>query len=282
MSRREESESNALGMYLREIAVQPRLDREAEVELARRIRSGDSAALETLVGGNLRYVVAMARRFEGHGVPLSDLVTEGNLGLLRAARKFDETRGVRFVSYAAWWVRQSILAALSEGARIVRYPSGRIDTAQRITRVARRLAQSLGREPRIEEIAEEVGMTPQEVADALTARAGYVSLDAAVAGHAASTLLDLVQDPGGVDLDEKADREALREAIEDGLTRIPEREADIVRRYYGLGAEPPQTLEEIAGHVGLSRERVRAIKDRALMRLRLGESGDRLDTFRSD
>lgn len=282
MARRADSDSGALELYLREIREHPILERDEEVELARRIREGDEEALNSLIAANLRFVVSVARRYAGRGVPLSDLVTDGNLGLMRAARRFDETKGVRFVSYAVWWVRQAILQALTEGSRIVRVPSGRLEEAHRIVRAARKLGQQLGREPGVEEIAEELGITPGEVTDALGARAGYVSLDAPVAESADTSMLDLLPDDGGQDPDESAQRRALRDVVEDGLTRLPEREAAVVRLYFGLDGEEPRSLEEIARQLGLTRERVRMIKDRALVRLRLGETGRILDRFRRD
>ncbi|MFO7587061.1 MAG: RNA polymerase sigma factor RpoD/SigA [Gemmatimonadota bacterium] len=282
MARRGDGDTGALELYLREIREHPVLEREEEAELARRIREGDAEALNRLVAANLRFVVSVARRYADRGVPLSDLVTEGNLGLMRAARRFDETKGVRFVSYAVWWVRQAILHALTEGSRIVRVPSGRLEEAHRIVRAARRLGQELGREPSVEQIAEALEISPGEVTDALGARAGYVSLDAPVAESEDTSMLDLIPDDGGEDPDDSAQLRALRHVLEAGLTRLPDREANVVRLYFGLDGEEPRSLEEIARQLRLTRERVRMIKDRALVRLRLGETGRILDGFRRE
>jgi len=282
MARRSDDDAGALELYLREIREHRVLEREEEFELARRIREGDEDALNQLVAANLRFVVSVARRYAGRGVPLSDLVTEGNLGLMRAARRFDETKGVRFVSYAVWWVRQSILHALTEGSRIVRVPSGRLEEAHRIIRAGRRLGQELGRAATCEEIAEELGLTPGAVSDALGTRAGYVSLDAPIADSDDTSMLDLLPDETGEDPDACAQLQALRDVVEDGLTRLPEREAEVLRLYFGLDGEEPRSLEEIARHLRLTRERVRMIKDRALVRLRLGETGRILRGFRRE
>ncbi|MCL7990235.1 MAG: RNA polymerase sigma factor RpoD/SigA, partial [marine benthic group bacterium] len=192
MARKPDSESEALSLYLQEIREHPILDREQEVALAQRIRSGDDRALNELVAANLRFVVSVARRYAGHGVPLADLVTEGNVGLLRAASRFDETKGVRFISYAVWWVRQSILQALTDGTRIVRIPAGQLEASNRVVRGVRRLEQELGREPTIDEVALELELTPGEVTDALGLRSGWVSLDAPLPDDSDSSMLDLL------------------------------------------------------------------------------------------
>ena len=273
-------ESEALALYLDEIREHPILDREQEVALARRIHDGDEEALNQLVAANLRFVVSVARRYAGHGVPLADLVTEGNVGLLRAAKRFDETKGVRFISYAVWWVRQSILQALTEGSRIVKIPAGRLEESHRVVRAVRTLEQELGREPTIDEVATELEITPGEVTDALGLRSGWVSLDAPLPEDSGSSMLDLLPDDDLEDADAAAAQAALRDVVEDGLTRLPEREADVLRQYFGLDGESPKSLQEIAASLKLTRERTRMIKDRALVRLRLGETGDLLRGFR--
>ncbi len=280
MAGRSDSESKALELYLEEIREHPLLDREEEVALARRIRDGDEEALNRLVASNLRFVVSVARRYSGHGVPLADLVTEGNLGLIRAARRFDDSKGVRFISYAVWWVRQSILQALSDGSRIVRVPTGQLEESHRVVRTVRRLEQELGREPRLHEVAAELEMTPAEVTDALGARSGWVSLDAPLPNDDQSSMLDLLPDTELEDPHAAAAQAALRDVVESGLTRLPEREGTVLRLYFGLDGEPARSLEEIARQLGLTRERTRMIKDRALIRLRLGETGKMLKNFR--
>jgi len=273
-------ESEALALYLEEIREHPILDREQEVALAARIHDGDEEALNQLVAANLRFVVSVARRYAGHGVPLADLVTEGNVGLLRAAKRFDETKGVRFISYAVWWVRQSILQALTEGSRIVKIPAGRLEESHRVVKAVRALEQELGREPTIDEVATELEITPGEVTDALGLRSGWVSLDAPLPEDSGSSMLDLLPDDDLEDADAAAAQAALRDVVEDGLTRLPEREADVLRQYFGLDGESPKSLQEIAASLKLTRERTRMIKDRALVRLRLGETGDLLRGFR--
>jgi len=273
-------ESEALSLYLEEIREHPILDREREVALAARIHDGDEHALNELVAANLRFVVTVARRYAGHGVPLADLVTEGNVGLLRAAKRFDETKGVRFISYAVWWVRQSILQALTDGSRIVKIPAGRLEESHRVVKAVRMLEQELRREPTIDEVAAELEITPGEVTDALGMRSGWVSLDAPLPEDSGSSMLDLLPDEDLEDADAAAAQAALKDVVEDGLTRLPEREAEVLRQYFGLDGESPKSLQEIAASLKLTRERTRMIKDRALVRLRLGETGNLLRGFR--
>ena len=280
MARRPDRESEALSLYFEEIREHPILEREEEVELAQRIRDGDEEALNQLVAANLRFVVSVARRYAGHGVPLADLVTEGNIGLIRAGRRFDETKGVRFISYAVWWVRQSILQALTAGSRIVRIPSGQLEESHRVIRAVRRLEQELGREPTIAEVAAELELSPGEVTDALGLRPGWVSLDAPLPNDDQSSMLDLIPDTELADPNASAASAALRDVVDAGLTRLPEREAAVLMQYFGLDGEPARSLEEIARGLGLTRERARMIKDRALVRLRLGETGKVLESFR--
>ncbi len=280
MPRRSGSESEALSLYLEEIREHAILDREQEVALAIRIHDGDEEALNELVAANLRFVVTVARRYAGHGVPLADLVTEGNVGLLRAAKRFDENKGVRFISYAVWWIRQSILQALTDGSRIVKIPAGRLEESHRVVRAVRALEQSLGREPTIDEVAAELEITPGEVTDALGLRSGWVSLDAPLPEDSDSSMLDLLPDTESVDAEDEASLAALKDVVEEGLTRLPEREADVLRQYFGLDGEAPRSLQEIAAGLKLTRERTRMIKDRALVRLRLGETGKVLRGFR--
>jgi len=280
MARRSDGEAEALSLYLEEIREHEILGREEEVAIARRIHEGDEEALNRLVAANLRFVVSVARRYAGHGVPLADLVTEGNIGLIRAARRFDETKGVRFISYAVWWVRQSILQALTDGSRIVRVPSGQLEESHRVVRAVRRLEQELGREPTLAETAAELEISPGEVSQALGMRPGWVSLDAPLPNDDESSMLDLIADPDLEDPNAVAASAALRDVVESGLTRLPEREAKVLTQYFGLDGEPARSLEEIARGLGLTRERARMIKDRALVRLRLGETGKILKSFR--
>ena len=270
----------SLDLYLREIAGHPILSREDEVRLAREIRQGDPEALNRLVAANLRFVVTVAKRYRNHGVAFADLVNEGNLGLMRAARRFDETKGVRFISYAVWWIRQAMMQAIAEQSRIVRIPVGRMDEANRVVRTARRLGQELGRRATPEEVGVELDMSPEAVQRALSMHSGYVSLDAPVPDTEDTSMLELIPDREGEEPEERTHREALRDVLEASLTHLPEREARILKLYFGLDGEEPHTLEQIGAEFSVSRERIRQIKDRALVRLRLGATGRVLASFR--
>lgn len=270
----------SLDLYLREIAGHPILSRDDEVRLAREIRQGDPQALNRLVAANLRFVVTVAKRYRNHGVAFADLVNEGNLGLMRAARRFDETKGVRFISYAVWWIRQAMMQAIAEQSRIVRIPVGRMDEANRVIRTGRRLAQELGRRPTPEEIGLELELSPEAVQRALSMHSGYVSLDAPVPETEDTSMLELIPDREGEEPEERTHREALRDVLEASLTHLPEREARILKLYFGLDGEEPHTLEQIGSEFSVSRERIRQIKDRALVRLRLGSTGRVLASFR--
>lgn len=271
----------AFDRYLAEIREHPLLDRAEEAEFARRIAAGDDAALERLVGCNLRFVVSVARRYAHRGVPLDELVTEGNLGLVRAARRFDPSRDVRFVSYAVWWIRQAILSALTRDGRIVKIPAGRLDESRRVAATRRRLSQERGRPVRAIEVAVELGMEESRVREALGLRTRDVSLDAPSPYSGRGSLLERVAAPGGDGPEGKLEREALARALRDGLLRLPEREAEVIRRYYGLDGTEPMTLTRIGQALGVSRERVSALRDRALRRLRVGPVGENLGTFRT-
>jgi RNA polymerase primary sigma factor len=267
-------------MYLREIAGHPILEREVEGRLAQAIRQGDEQAINRLVAANLRFVVTVAKRYRNHGVAFADLVNEGNLGLMRAARRFDETKGVRFISYAVWWIRQAMMQAIAEQSRIVRVPVGRMDEANRVVRSARRLSQQLGRRATLEEVGVEIGLSPEDVQRALGMQSGYVSLDAPVPDTEDTSLLELIPDREGEEPDERTQREELRDVLESSLTHLPPREARILKMYFGLDGEDPHTLEQIGKKFSVSRERIRQIKDRALVRLRLGATGRVLESFR--
>ena len=269
----------AFDRYIAEIRENPVLDREEEAELARRIRAGDEAALDRLVASNLRFVVSVARRYAGRGVSLDELVNEGNLGLVRAARRFDESRGVRFVSYAVWWIRQAMLSVLAVETSVVRVPSGRWQEARQEAAARRRVSQRVGRRATTAEVAAELGWTDQRVCRARAARRTDLSLDAPAGLAGDADILDILPDRGD-DPDRRLQRSALAQALRRSLARLPETEADVVRRYYGLDGEPPATLREIGSSLGFSRERAGAIRDRALVRLRLEEAGRDLQGFR--
>lgn len=272
-------EENSLDRYLREISVYPLLKREEEIELARKAREGDEEAIDELVRANLRFVVSVAKRYQDQGVPLDDLINEGNLGLMRAARRFDERRGVKFISYAVWWIRQAILQALAEQGRIVRVPVNRANEIHRIGRRRSRLLQELGREPTLEEVASDMELRYEEVEQSLRLSQAYLSLDAPVAPDNDIRLMDYIADLLTEPPDASIYDQALTEMIEEVLSTVSEREARILRLYYGIDSPEPKTLEEIGALLGISRERVRQIKERALARMRHASRARLLDAF---
>ncbi|HET8656931.1 MAG TPA: RNA polymerase sigma factor RpoD/SigA [Longimicrobiaceae bacterium] len=272
-------ESESLDQYLREISAYPLIDREREADLARRIRVGDSEALDTLVRSNLRFVVSVAKRYQNQGVSLADLINEGNIGLMRAAQKFDETKGIKFISYAVWWIRQAILQALAEQSRIVRVPLSRAGTLHRIGKRSSSLTQELGREPTLEEIAGELDLSEEEIKHTLAMAQSHLSLDAPLVPGEDGQLLDYVSDQFAAGPDDELYAEALQRSIEDALDTLSEREAKVLRLYFGLGDTEPLTLEQIGERFSITRERVRQIKERALSRLRHQSRARFLETF---
>jgi RNA polymerase primary sigma factor len=261
-------EEGSLDQYLRDISAYPLITREDEVELAQRIRVNDQEALDKLVRSNLRFVVSVAKKYQNQGVALSDLINEGNLGLIRAAHKFDETKGIKFISYAVWWIRQAILQALAEQSRIVRVPLNRAGTLHRIGKRASLLLQELGREPTHEEIAEGMDITEEEVAKTMSISQTHLSLDAPLTPGEDNRLLDYLADTVNPTPDELTFEKALTETVEEALAGLKERESKILRLYFGLDGEEPMTLEQIGSLMGITRERVRQIKEKALSRLR--------------
>jgi len=266
--RRQSFEEGSLDQYLRDISIYPLITREREVELARQIRANDQEALDTLVRSNLRFVVSVAKKYQNQGVSLSDLINEGNLGLIRAAHKFDETKGIKFISYAVWWIRQAILQALAEQSRIVRVPLNRAGTLHRIGKRASALLQELGREATHAEIAEGMEITEEEVAKTMSISQTHVSLDAPMNTGEDNRLLDYLPDSTSLTPDEEMFGKALTQSITEALAGLKEREAKILRLYFGLDAYEPMTLEEIGATLNITRERVRQIKEKALSRLR--------------
>jgi RNA polymerase primary sigma factor len=273
------ADEGSLDQYLREISRYPLITREDEGVLAIRIRAQDQEALETLVRSNLRFVVSVAKKYQNQGVSLSDLINEGNLGLIRAAHKFDETRGIKFISYAVWWIRQAILQALAEQSRIVRVPLNRAGTLHRIGRRSSALLQELGREPTVEEIAEGMEISREEVAKTLSISQAHLSLDAPLAPGEDNKLLDYLPDTQNPGPDDNTFEKALSESIGQVLTSLKEREARILRLYFGLDDQEPMTLEEIGTLMGITRERVRQIKEKALARLRHVSRARSLESF---
>lgn len=261
-------EEGSLDQYLRDISVFPLITREQEVELAKKIREDDQDALDTLVRSNLRFVVSVAKKYQNQGVSLSDLINEGNLGLIRAAHKFDETKGIKFISYAVWWIRQAILQALAEQSRIVRVPLNRAGTLHRIGKRASALLQELGREATHAEIAFGTDLTEDEVAKTMAISQIHLSLDAPMTPGEDNRLLDYLPDTTNQTPDEETFDKALTESIQQALSGLKEREAKILRLYFGLDAAEPMTLEQIGEVLNITRERVRQIKEKALSRLR--------------
>ncbi|MCH8254677.1 MAG: sigma-70 family RNA polymerase sigma factor [Gemmatimonadetes bacterium] len=272
-------EEGSLDQYLREISKYSLLKREDEVELAVKIHVGDAEALDKLVRSNLRFVVSVAKKYQNQGVSLSDLINEGNLGLIRAAHKFDETKGIKFISYAVWWIRQAILQALAEQSRIVRVPLNRAGTLHRIGKRSSALQQELGREPTIDEIAEGMDIPKDEVAKTLAISRSHLSLDAPLTPGEDNKLLDYLADEESPGPDDQTFERALSNSIEEVLRTLKEREAKILRLYFGLDSQEAMTLEEIGGLLGITRERVRQIKEKALARLRHVSRARSLESF---
>ena len=271
---------DSLATYLREIKSYPLLSRAEEAELGRRIREGDDEALERLVCSNLRFVVSIAKRYQHHGVPLADLIDEGNVGLIRAAGRYDETRGAKFISYAVWWVRQAMAQAIADYGHVVRVPLSRTGTIYRIGRHANALRQDLGREPRSDELAEDLQMTEEEISVTIPVSRGALSLDAPMGDGSDMTLLDYLPDDVVAAPDDDATNGNLADSVVSALAALPPREAKVLRMYFGFDRGDPVTLDRIGEQLGVTRERVRQIKDRALWRIRVSAGATALASFR--
>ncbi|MCH7715283.1 MAG: sigma-70 family RNA polymerase sigma factor [Gemmatimonadetes bacterium] len=272
---------DSLGSYLGEIASSIPLSSAEEVDLARKIKEGDEHARNRLVEANLRFVVSVAKEYQNRGVPLSDLVSAGNVGLITAAERFDENKGFKFISYAVWWIRQAILQALAEQSRIVRVPLNRAGTLHRIGRRSAALQQELGRDPTIDEIAEGMDIPRDEVAKTLAISQTHLSLDAPLTPGEDNKLMDYLPDEQSPGPDDQTFEHALTGSIEEVLRTLKEREAKILRLYFGLESQEAMTLEEIGGLLGITRERVRQIKEKALARLRHVSRARSLESFLS-
>lgn len=262
------SEEISLPYYLKQIAKTRTLKRVEEAELASRIRKNDRRALERLIQANLRFVVSVAMNYRNQGLSISDLINEGNMGLIRAARRFDESKNFKFISYAVWWVRQAILSALAEQSRVVKLPVNRVGVIYKIGKTSSRLGQKLNRMPNIEEIAKDLRIDDKEVMEALNVGGSRVSLDESLNGQDGAKLLDLLHDPNAIAPDMCISEISLREQIEKILETLTRREAEIVRLYFGIGVETAHTLEEIGERYNLTRERIRQIKEKAMARLK--------------
>jgi len=258
----------SLDKYLHEIGKEDLITAEEEVELAKRIRSGDHEALNRLVKANLRFVVSVSKQYQNQGLGLPDLINEGNLGLIKAAQRFDETRGFKFISYAVWWIRQSILQAVAEQARIVRLPLNKIGSINRINRTFSDLEQKFEREPSVQEIAQVLEIAPDEVKEYFKNTGRHVSMDAPITQEDDGTLYDVLLSPDSPLPDKGLLNDSLRKEIERSLSTLTHREANIIRLFYGLNGNTPLSLEEIGEEFCLTRERVRQIKEKALKRLK--------------
>ncbi|HTP13224.1 MAG TPA: RNA polymerase sigma factor RpoD/SigA [Bacteroidota bacterium] len=261
-------ESQSLDKYLQEIGKVELLVPQEEIELARRIKKGDQKALEKLTKANLRFVVSVAKQYQNQGLSLGDLINEGNLGLIKAAKRFDETRGFKFISYAVWWIRQSILQALAEQSRIVRLPLNRVGALNKIGKAFSTLEQEFEREPSASELAEELDMSLFEVSDTLKISGRHLSMDAPFAQGEDNRLLDVIQDHRQPSPDVGLMEESLKIEVRRALATLSEREAQVIKLYFGLDQEHSLTLEEIGEKFNLTRERVRQIKEKAIRRLR--------------
>ena len=261
-------ENATLDRYLHEIGNEDLVTKNEEIELAREIRNGSLKALETLVKANLRFVVSVAKGYQNQGMPLCDLINEGNIGLIKAAKRFDETKGFKFISYAVWWIRQSILSALAEQSRIVRLPLNRVGVLHKIGKTKSCLEQEFGRAPSAKEIADELEISLNEVMDNLTISSRHISLDAPFNDSDDNKLLDVIYDKNQTSSDEETMDNSLKQEIEKALSTLTGREAEVLSLYYGINRENPLTLEDIGKIFKLTRERVRQIKEKALTRLR--------------
>ncbi len=261
-------ESQSLDKYLQEISEVPLLTPEDEIELARRIKKGDTQALETLTRANLRFVVSVAKMFQNRGLSLNDLINEGNLGLMKAAQRFDETRGFKFISYAVWWIRQGIIQALGDNSRIVRLPLNRVGILSKIGKVYSKLEQEHGREPSSDEIAEQLEMKGYDVRETLKVSKRHLSIDTPFKIGENNSLLDVIENNHQPSPDAELMDHSLKMEIDLTLATLTKREAEVVRLYFGLGTDQSLTLEEIGERFNLTRERIRQIKEVALRRLR--------------
>jgi RNA polymerase primary sigma factor len=257
-----------LDQYLQEIGKIDLLEPEEEVELARRIKEDDQEALHKLCRANLRFVVSVAKKYQGQGLSLADLINEGNYGLIKAAQRFDETRGFKFISYAVWWIRQAILQALAEQSRVVRLPLNRIGTISKIRKASAKLQQAYERKPNIEELANELEIDVKKVREAMQHTSRHLSMDAPFSDEDDNSLLDVLPDEECSSPDHEMLEESIKIDIERALSGLADREAEITRLYFGIGREHPLTLEEIGKRFDLTRERVRQIKEKALRKLR--------------
>jgi RNA polymerase primary sigma factor len=272
-------ESQSLDKYLQEIGKVDLITAEVEVELAKRIREGDQMALEKLTKANLRFVVSVAKQYQNNGLTLGDLINEGNLGLIKAAKRFDEKRGFKFISYAVWWIRQCIMQALAEQSRIVRLPLNRVGSLSKISRTFSELEQKFQREPSTEEVAENIGVTNEEVIANLRVSGRHLSMDAPFAQGEDGSLLDVLSDANGSNPEQQLLTDSLTQEVQRALSTLTTRESEVIGLYFGLNNNASMTLEEIGEKYNLTRERVRQIKEKATRRLRHTSRSATLKTY---
>ena len=271
-------ESASLEKYLQEIGHQDLLTADEEVELAQQIRKGDRKALERLTMANLRFVVSVAKQYQNKGLSLPDLINEGNLGLIKAAERYDETRGFKFISYAVWWIRQSILQAIAEQSRIVRLPLNQVGSVNRIARELNKFEQENERKPSVEEMADRIDLPEEKIAEAMKINTNHVSMDAPFADGEDNSLLDVLPNPDSPSTDNVLDQESLRTEIGRVLDVLNDREQKVIKAFFGIGMQE-MTLEEIGDKYNLTRERVRQIKEKAIRRLRYNTKSKTLKTY---
>ena len=260
-------ESASLDKYLQEIGKEELLSADEEVELAARIKKGDQKALERLAKANLRFVVSVAKQYQNQGLSLPDLINEGNLGLIKAAERFDETRGFKFISYAVWWIRQSILQAIAEQSRLVRLPLNQVGSLNKITKMLNKFEQENERKPSVDELSEQIDLPREKIDEAIQANTRHISVDAPFTGEEESSLLDVLINDDSPNADSQLVKESLRTEIQSVLKTLNERERNVIEAFYGIN-QPELTLDEIGQKYDLSRERVRQIKEKAIRRLR--------------
>lgn len=271
-------ENASLDKYLQEIGHEELISAEEEVELARRIKTGDRKALEKLTKANLRFVVSVAKQYQNQGLSLPDLINEGNIGLLKAAEKFDETRGFKFISYAVWWIRQSILQAIAEQGRVVRLPLNQVGSVNRINKVLSKFEQENERRPSVDEIADKTDMPHEKIEDVLKVNTRQVSVDAPMADGDGTSMIDFMQSDSDSSTDEELLKESLRTEIASALSVLNDRERNVIEAFYGIN-QPECTMEEIGKKYGLTRERVRQIREKAIRRLKQNTQNKMLKAY---
>lgn len=271
-------ENASLDKYLQEIGHEELISAEEEVELARRIKTGDRKALEKLTKANLRFVVSVAKQYQNQGLSLPDLINEGNIGLLKAAEKFDETRGFKFISYAVWWIRQSILQAIAEQGRVVRLPLNQVGSVNRINKVLSKFEQENERRPSVDEIADKTDLPHEKIEDVLKVNTRQVSVDAPMADGDGTSMIDFMQSDSDSSTDEELLKESLRAEIASALSVLNDRERNVIEAFYGIN-QPECTMEEIGKKYGLTRERVRQIREKAIRRLKQNPQNKMLKAY---